>query len=168
MSEKLNIVRTGGAVKRYHTAATLGTQNVAEHSFRVALICYIINPNSSRELILHALAHDLSEGITGDIPAPAKRVLKTAELAEMEESVVNTMLPGLPELSEYEKKILKLADCLEGLLYCVEQRALGNTTMHPIMGKYCSYLIEHGAAAIPGAEDMMHKLLGEYYSYEGK
>ncbi len=159
----LDLIRFGGSVKRYHTATTIGAQSVAEHSFRVACICYLLDPECSKQQLLHALVHDLAEQVTGDIPAPAKRLLRTEELGRLEAKVTNSLLST--KLLPYQEKILKYADYLEGMLYCVEQRALGNRTMEQVFSNYQDYLVDIGALDNERVRDIYLDLLKEWDSY---
>ena len=57
----LETFRAAGAVKRYHIVRTLRQQSVAEHSWNVALLVYMIYPQASPKLIKAALTHDVAE-----------------------------------------------------------------------------------------------------------
>lgn len=128
----LQFMEDGGRTIRCHTVPTIAPQNVAAHSYGVAWLCYIImtpNHEPSANLLLHALSHDMAEHVTGDIPAPTKRSLDISDAVQKWE--YNAMaLAGfeLPPLSDLESLVLKLADCLELLMYCVRERGLGNKT----------------------------------------
>jgi len=71
VSNVLNVL-DGGEVKRYHTMSIIGEQSVASHSWGVAVILNWLKPDISKTAILKALAHDVAEKRTGDMPAPTK------------------------------------------------------------------------------------------------
>ena len=102
-------------------------ENVAEHSFEVALTAYLVSKAllrkgyrvDTKKVIVMALLHDLEEAITGDIVKPVKRFLDQKlglhvlrDLLEPEE---------LAMLEEYygrkgvEALVVKLADSLATL-----------------------------------------------------
>lgn len=122
---KLDMMVRGAGVKRFHTARTLTENNVAEHSFEVALLCHILSDGTeSRNLLLAALTHDLAEHETGDIPGYVGSAMKSC-LKEHEEHLLN--IAGLSfALTEGEERTLKLADRLSGMLFCLRERQLGN------------------------------------------
>lgn len=119
-----------GQTLRYHTEIVLRTQDVAQHSFNVAWLCWLICDRApSGALIMAALAHDGGERGTGDIPAPTKRsvpgmgaALDTMEAVHM----LNRVGYSPAKLNEMEQAVLKMADALDGFLYCLRERLLGN------------------------------------------
>lgn len=120
----LESVFIAGGVSRFHLYPF--RQSVAAHSWGVAMILYRTVKNPSPELIKAALAHDLGEIVTGDIPAPAK--WRNPELKhvmeDMEEKAIAAM--GLEtDLSSDELYRLKNADMLEGMRFCVRQMECG-------------------------------------------
>lgn len=146
MRNKLDFIFSGGLVKRYHVMDTLRTQNNAEHSFGVAWLVYMLSGGMpSAALLIAALQHDLAEQDTGDLPAPAKRRLGISEqFAEYEETILLEIGLLAQPLSEYELRILKLADCAELCLFCIREIALGNKQMHIVYQRGISYIHELG------------------------
>lgn len=142
----LQFIYDGGASKRYHTVDTLRTQDIAAHSFGVAWFCELLTSGeASKNLIMAALAHDLAEHQVGDIPAPAKRRMEIADLFEQEE---NNLLKDCG-LSNYqasllapEKRTLKIADCMDGMMFCVRERKAGNKNVDVVYGRFQSYVLE--------------------------
>ncbi len=125
--KRLDTIRIAGRVKRYHTTDTVRVQNVADHSWNVAQILLHVDPNCNRELLIAALHHDIPEYFTGDVPAPAKWASPslTTDLA-MLENEVEVELDICTFLRANEKALLKFADSLECLMWCVEEMQMGN------------------------------------------
>lgn len=144
-SFNLNFVYRGGWVKRFHTMFTLRQQNVAEHSFGVAWICeFLTDGKASKNLIMAALAHDLAEQIVGDIPAPAKRALGIREVVgEREDTILrNNNVRYVAFLKAEELKILKLADALDGMAFCVSEIINGNGALLEVFDRFGAYVSE--------------------------
>jgi 5'-deoxynucleotidase YfbR-like HD superfamily hydrolase len=136
----LQFVRAGAAVRRFHAVHTLQTETVGHHSHGVAMLCYTLAEGTpSAELLLAALTHDLAEQIYGDIPAPTKRALNiSAACAQLEDDALASR--GLQfDLTLDERRILKLADLLDAMGFCVRERQLGNQLMAPIYARYRAY-----------------------------
>jgi 5'-deoxynucleotidase YfbR-like HD superfamily hydrolase len=159
------IPRASAHVKRYHTVPTIGQQTVAEHSFHVAMLCLEIqkinNKECSAELLKAALFHDLPEHKTGDVPATAKwgsPGLKTL-LDSLEDDVITEY--GLEvALTIEETLILKYADSLELVMYCIDQMNLGNKNAQLIASRGLVF-----ANTLPyntGARQLLATIQGEY------
>lgn len=140
----IDFIMAGGAVKRYHTLTTLHTQNVAEHSFGVAwLVWWLSDSRPSTELLMAALGHDLAEHITGDLPAPAKRSLGiSAQFTAYEDEIMGKA--GFPAywLTVDEKRVLKMADTADLMLFCLREMSLGNRQMRKVFMRGMSYAVE--------------------------
>lgn len=119
-----------GRVLRYHAAPTVQPQTDGLHSWGVGVIVwYLTAGQASANLLAACLLHDSPELHTGDIPFGVKRrspAIK-ALLEEMEaEAYEHLTLSHLP-LTEAEQALLKIADTLEGLLWCKKNEA------HPVV-----------------------------------
>ena len=72
-------------------------ESVAEHSWRMALMAYLLKdefPDADMDrVVLMCLIHDLGEAFTGDIPT----FLKTTADAKKEETLLNHWVISLPE-----------------------------------------------------------------------
>lgn len=110
-----------GRVARYHAAPSVQPQTVGLHSYGVAIILlYLTEGTASAALLQAALLHDAPEIFTGDVPFTAKRRSRNleVELLELEEQAHNHIVLPFPNLQPSEVALLKLADTLEGLIWC--------------------------------------------------
>ncbi|MFC1890776.1 HD domain-containing protein [Thermodesulfobacteriota bacterium] len=115
-----------------------GQESVAEHSFRTAIIGYVLSLREKtadpHKTVLMCLFHDLHEARTGDHNYVNKQYVTVDE-----ESAVNDLADGLPfgneiisvtnefnALESIESKISKDADQLDLILELKEQKDLGN------------------------------------------
>lgn len=133
----------GGRTKRFHTVSTIKENTVAEHTYGViVLVLALTGGMASKNLILAALAHDMAECELGDVPAPAKRKLGIYDaFNELEEDVLRTN-GWATTLTDEEAKILKIADSLDGFLFCVKEYRMGNHDIKPVLGRFASYIRE--------------------------
>lgn len=137
-------ITAGGQVKRYHALFTLVPQTVAEHSYGVAWWCAILcDMAPSTNLLLAALLHDVAEAKVGDIPSPVKRELAiSSAVEEMEEEYLAAYKLPMPELTEDETLVLRIADCLDGIAFCRRELALGNARLGTTLDNYVRYVRE--------------------------
>ena len=150
MKEVLQFIIVGGAVVRYHTRPGIKPDTDAHHSHGVALLCALLSPSvqgrttASATLLMAALTHDLGEQKTGDVSAPAKRILGVRDQLAMAEKTELYRYELCYEnlLTPEEKAILTLADSFDGMLYCCRERALGNKNVALIWRNYCKYVSE--------------------------
>lgn len=72
-------------------------ESVAEHSWRLALMAYLVKdefPEADIDRVIQmCLFHDMGEAVTGDIPA----FEKTSQHEEAEDAAASRLLEGLPE-----------------------------------------------------------------------
>ena len=127
------------------------SENIAEHSFQVAILTHALV--LIRRDILHmdapdpdhcavaALYHDASETLTGDLPTPVKYYNPEIKIAykQVEKIAGNRLLDILPQelRDSYENLVLedeeetlpyiKAADKLSAYLKCMEEQKAGNT-----------------------------------------
>jgi 5'-deoxynucleotidase YfbR-like HD superfamily hydrolase len=126
---------------RFHTVAIQAErQTVGAHSYAVSILIDQLWPDSSKQLIMAALYHDVPEMVLGDIPATAKwsfpEVLQAFEKAE--KKVMDDL--GLTfVLTPEEKNRLKMADMLELVLYS-HRHSGGSEQMKVIMHTGINYL----------------------------
>ena len=119
---------TGGAVKRYHTIPIIGTQTVAEHSYRVAAILRYIDPGAD---VQNALDHDVAEVITGDLPFGVKKI--NPEVKQSIRGVEQHVLEKHGITIPYNDEMLHIADLLEMGLFGTDQAELGNKLAYTII-----------------------------------
>lgn len=140
MKDSIEFIVGGGEVKRYHTMFTIQQETVGHHSHAVACLVILLDPEARRELIMAALYHDLAEQHTGDIPSPAKREYGIGDqVADLEKRLINAAGLFWPNLSESEKRVLKLADLAHGALSCVREMSLGNRRMEAVFHRFLGY-----------------------------
>lgn len=114
--EKLENTLRAGSVRRWHTTPEVRPQNVAAHSWGVAIICMYVGNGDfcGGHAAANALIHDIAELFTGDIPAPFRAKIENAEVFKAAEAEVSGKLfmyrPDMPPIT-------KIADKLEALYW---------------------------------------------------
>lgn len=175
--ETLDFILNGAETKRYHTWPTLREQTVGAHSFSVAMIVALIaqeaDPHDGEgltaPLLMAALTHDLPEHKLGDLPAPAKRSLPALEngksfrahWGEMEVELLKGVgLDWEAMLGPQQLRWLKLADSMDGALWCVRERAMGNRLICTVYDNFRSYIEELSPRGCeessPAVKDIIH------------
>lgn len=141
---QLDFICAGSSVRRFHTTPTLQTETVGHHSFMVAWLCWLLDRDLPTQLTMSALAHDLAEHIVGDIPAPTKRKLGlNNEISTLEKDCLDEV--GLSfDISNEFQRTLKLADVLSSMLFCCQERQLGNRNVDAIYARSRNHLKELG------------------------
>lgn len=143
VGKTLSFIRQGYAVGRYHQRHTAVRETVAAHSAGVAAFLILMNDElPSNTLLAAALMHDVPEGVTGDIPSPAKRAMSEdakQDLSMLEDSLLETNGLAYP-LTDDEQRQLKIADCFDGLMFCIEELRRGNRVMVEVGDRYLSYI----------------------------
>jgi len=159
-------VLDSATVKRYHTMDTIGTQDIASHSWGVAVILIrITGGKCSVGLLMAALMHDVPEAVTGDSPATAKWRSKALKLAlnslegDVEKELgIDTCLP------EDEDVLLKVADMLELIHYSVRQVRLGNRTFSDVFHRGREFLLSNSDFLNEEARTILNDPEKEYYN----
>ena len=140
MKHTLEFIQAGADVKRFHTKLTLQSETVGHHSHGVAMMCLLLEPLSRKQVLAAALVHDLAEHITGDIPSPAKRQYGIGEQVNaLEEDLLRAVGLSMPMLNSDEKRVLKLADIFQGMLFSAREISLGNSQMREVFNNYVGY-----------------------------
>lgn len=136
---RLRAVLKGGRVRRFHTHTLLKCEDVAAHSFYVAWFVELLTDGkASKEMLLAALAHDLAEQEIGDVPSPTKR--KLPEFKSMEQAFDRAHSFDYV-LNQPERRVLKLADCFAGMVKCIQEKQLGNSTLWDVFATYYEYAL---------------------------
>ena len=136
-SEAVYNHRMAGRIRRLHIKPMNGDeQNIAAHSWGVAMILLDLFPCVSRSCLVFALRHDVPEIVTGDVPANVKwqhpGLQDTIEW--IEEGFLEKM--GWPtDLKDQheEKTYIRIADRVELLFYCLEQIYMGNLLLMDVL-----------------------------------
>jgi putative hydrolase of HD superfamily len=112
VADILEVLLHGNQLKR--TARTGWVQrgvpeaeNVAAHSYGVAYTTLILaqvieEPLEVGKALALALLHDLPEGLTGDLPAPAARFLPDGAKGHMERAALQEIAGGTPLQESFE------------------------------------------------------------------
>ena len=140
---------------RWHSLEIVGGQTVGDHTCGVHWIAREIAPaNNARIELFHAIVnHDMAESLTGDCPRSVLYANKPEEIDEAERRVLSDH--GLDvELTEEEQAVLKAADSLEGMLFCVAQRRLGNRNLDEAYRRYHE-TVEGLWEAVPGVQGFL-------------
>lgn len=138
-------------IERWSLMRNVVRENVAEHSFHVALLAHALgtiakdvygkNVNAER-LALVALFHDATEVFTGDIPTPVKHhnpaiLHNFREIERLAAERMTSLVPRalqeayMPLLTgksggEEEYRYVKAADLLDAFLKCSTELSAGN------------------------------------------
>ena len=136
-----NRLLAAGLVRRYHTVPDEGRgQTVAEHSWGVAMLIATYHPNPSVNLLKAALNHDLSESITGDLPATVKwKHPGLTEIVRDIEHDIRVEHGWEVELTLEEQYWLRACDMLELYLYS-ERRSNGRDEWSNVVGRAWVYI----------------------------
>ena len=136
-------------IKRWGLMHNTYSENVQEHSLRVAQIAHALALIRNRQfngdvspdrVVSLALYHDASEVLTGDLPSPIKYFNPEIQTAyhTIEASAAKTLTQMVPEFlrEDYRKVLLppndehlelvKAADKLCAYIKCLEETAAGN------------------------------------------
>lgn len=140
--KQLQAIERSARVRRYHTEPLLHAQNVGEHTYAVMwLIMLLTDGEASRDLLLAALQHDTPEFSTGDIPAPTKRLTgMKAAFDALEDGVMSDLEWPPMRLTVDEARTLKMADNLEGLMFCGFELRRGNLDILWAMSNYLNFI----------------------------
>ena len=169
---KVQVIRAGNRVQRFHTKEVLRKETVGHHCANVAGLLVEIYHRAHRTLpppvlLTHALFHDSAEQHTGDVPAPAKwgnidlrEALHSAELRFCSDS-------GIPilwmRLSPSEQQVFRFADAFDCWVFFMEEKRLGNRMVDWIPAK--RQMILALEALPPSYSNVAYELIEEVESY---
>lgn len=125
-------------VPRWQIAPRFRTQNVAEHSFFVALYTMQLVEKyewawpvaTQLAAVRCALQHDIAEARTGDMPGPVKRaIVDQGRLVEYEEDQLGVM-QMIPEVFTGEVlALVKVADLIDEYFHVAMEISMGNSLL---------------------------------------
>ena len=179
-SEALYNHRMAGRIRRLHIKPMNGDeQNIAAHSWGVAMILLDLFPAVSRSCLIYALRHDVPEIVTGDVPANVKWQHPSLhhELECIEEDFLDKMSwptesekHGVPYLAgsenwHNERLYIKIADRVELLFYCLEQIYMGNLLLMDVLKNARDKLREHLELIDPSQSMDVHKYVRDYSDF---
>lgn len=145
--ERLKFIYNAYHVTRYHTSARVrDKQLLGQHHAGVAAIymvlCDALCVATTIEGFRYALTHDMGEFFTGDMPAPAKRGMGLKDRFEQaeERALKEFDMDNWP--TQQHLDIIKLADCIDGMLHCLWEANQGNRSALPVFWTFLSYARE--------------------------
>lgn len=107
-----------GGIMRFHACPKMRKQRLSDHMWKVALIAQYLLPKISKDALLYALTHDSIELVTGDIPATLK--WEFPEIKDVLKGIESKYSSAPSTVSELEKLAIKLADFIDGMLFCYD------------------------------------------------
>jgi 5'-deoxynucleotidase len=143
-------------INRWSLMFNTQTENLMQHTVECAFIThflaligntYFSKSYDPEKLCVHALFHDVSEVLTGDLPTPVKYFNEEIKAAykDIESIACDKLLTHLPKelrvvysdyfssgsLSDDEKKLIKIADKLCAYLKCAAELNASNKEFQP-------------------------------------
>jgi hypothetical protein len=135
-----DLIKAAYSVTRWHTMPNLKPQNLAAHSWGVALLIARLYDGPAvflPALLRAALEHDLAESEIGDMPRPA-RTLDHRNLEAVTGARMGIM--GEWSLPESVRPWLEWADLIEAGLHAQREAALGNSHFHEVQVRVNDYI----------------------------
>jgi hypothetical protein len=135
------LFRDAADVKRYHTQRTIREQTVGQHSFNMLTLLMQVAPDARKEVMTAIIHHDLPELMTGDIPAPIKRL--HTELAVLLEEIEDGLAPlayDCTNMTPQEMRLIKWCDTTELVMWSLEERSMGNKCVESVIHKGMTWL----------------------------
>lgn len=142
MKEMVNFLFEAGMLKKIPRSGYpfLGTgkESVAEHTFRVAVIAYVLAKNEPKadaeKVVLMSLFHDLHEARTGDHNYVNKNYVTSNEAKAVHDSTrklpfgheIASLIDEFNSCETLEAKLSRDADQLDFILELKRQKDLGN------------------------------------------
>ena len=127
-----------------------GSESVAEHTFRVAIIAYLLAKNEPKanpeKVVLMSLFHDLHEARTGDHNYVNKNYVNVNEVKAVQDSTqelssgkeIIALIDEFNASDTLEAKLSRDADQLDFILELKRQKDLGNKSA----GEWLTYAIK--------------------------
>jgi putative hydrolase of HD superfamily len=153
--EYLDILHVAEKLKdttRHCTTTNRRTESVAEHSWRISLMAFLLRhefPDLNIDKVVDmCLIHDLGECFTGDIPT----FIKTDDDREVEDSLLNKWVKSLPE---------ELAKDMADLYKEMEAQETKEAKLYKALDKL-EALIQHNESPIDTWSDNEYELNKTY------
>lgn len=154
---RLETLALSGMVKRYHTMPVMIQESVGEHTYMVLwIVTFLTEGKASAALLVATLGHDTPEVDWGDVPAPTKRAMNVDGLKELERSTMDWLKLPQPELTDEEKRTLKMADVLAGMLRCAMEHRMGNAYIETAYRNFRYYAMKMGFR--PHEQDLFNQI----------
>lgn len=173
--EFIDRLRGLSVVKRWNFHPSLTTENVAEHSYYVAMYAWLFASMDGHQysvlghIVMHALFHDVEESMTGDLPMLVKRMVMD-QWRVVEWYGIDQLTETLPAhiknavyFNKYNKggldhelvnKYVKAGDIFDVLIYCRVEAKLGNTNYRQIERESVTRLREFD---LPSISKILHE-----------
>lgn len=120
--QTVKTILQSGDIDRFHAVPGIKNQRLSDHLWKTTIIFKYLMPEASPNAILACMTRDCAELVTGDIPFIVKKqntalkgILKTLEQSFEKDNGL------LLEITENERYAIKIADMVEGLLYCTDR-----------------------------------------------
>ena len=153
--EYLDILHIAERLKdtpRHCTTTKRRTESVAEHSWRISLMAFLLRhefPDLDMDKVVDmCLIHDLGECFTGDIPT----FIKTDDDREVEDSLLNKWVQSLPE---------ELSRDIAGLFKEMDAQETKEAKLYKSLDKL-EALIQHNESPIDTWSDNEYELNKTY------
>lgn len=135
----MNIRKTRGLryIRRFNFHLCNKYESVAEHSFYVALIALELSRDlgfqsgMSKNVMFHALLHDITESVIGDIGFLVRREIPRS-IKDLERKAMIELNFKTDLITPIERTIVDFADAYELKLYLEEERKSGNSHLWDI------------------------------------
>lgn len=163
--DRVMAVRTGGTVQRCHGIRHHGSYKVAEHTWGVLVLLWLLYPDDYVRLSPYVLFHDVPEAWVGDIPASTKKYSPAVKQAvgTMETSIFAWLrLPDEHDLSVDDHAKLKACDVLDLYLWVAEEVCGGNWHAHCVARELETFIAKGMPMPEPAREmydDIRHYML---------
>lgn len=138
--------RDMNVVPRWGILRLTRQQNVAEHSYFVTLytvaICDLLNlGEATRDLaVRHALTHDLPETMSGDIPAPWKKLAGGDGETPALSGILSQRFGADAHVVGIVPAVVAVADLYEAAMFLAGEEAVGNQSVKEVLHHLCDRL----------------------------
>ena len=164
--DKLENTLSAGEVRRFHCAPGVAPQPVGLHAYGVVVISSYINAGIGTCDIFAALLHDMTELVTGDMPAPFKCHLADAHEGFMDrlENHVSNRFFSPVDFSNYPKlrAVIEIADIIECLRWTFKNEREPQKVNRSTRKRAIDYLNVHRDEFSNGEADTISKLINMY------